>query len=257
MTPPTPERVEEIERETGNDLAAFVDEAAETLGTEGRWLQHGLTSSDVLDTTLAVQLKEATTLLLSGVDRVMAAVKKRALEHKRTPMMGRSHGIHAEPVTFGLKLAGWYDAWSRRRAALLQAARTASVGKISGAVGTFANVDPRVEALVMEKLGLPGAEAAATQVTITTTRPLQYSSGRSRAGAARQRPWATWASGSATASATRSKSRVARSTARACCFRCGSCSGADSTCAYCVRRSAGTARSSGTSCGPRLAASAR
>jgi adenylosuccinate lyase len=123
-----------------------------------------MTSSDVLDTTLAVQVKEATALLVAGIDRVQAAVKRRALEHKRTPMMGRSHGIHAEPITFGLKLAGWHDAWTRRRAALAQAARVASVGKISGAVGTFANVDPRVEAFVMEKLGLPGSEAAATQV---------------------------------------------------------------------------------------------
>jgi adenylosuccinate lyase len=123
-----------------------------------------MTSSDVLDTTLAVQIKQATALLLSGVDRVMAAVKRRALEHRRTPMMGRSHGIHAEPVTFGLKLAGWYDAWARRRDALERGGRVASVGKISGAVGTFANVDPRVEAAVMQKLGLPGAEGAATQV---------------------------------------------------------------------------------------------
>jgi adenylosuccinate lyase len=123
-----------------------------------------MTSSDVLDTTLAVQLAEATALLLADVDRVMAAVKRRALEHRRTPMMGRSHGIHAEPTTFGLKLAGWYDAWARRRAALAAAGRTVAVGKISGAVGTFASVDPRVEAFVMERLGLAGGEAAATQV---------------------------------------------------------------------------------------------
>jgi adenylosuccinate lyase len=94
----------------------------------------------------------------------MAALRRRALEHRRTPMMGRSHGIHAEPVTFGLKLAGWYDAWSRRRAALERAGRTVAVGKVSGAVGTFANVDPRVEAHVMEALGLEGGEGAATQV---------------------------------------------------------------------------------------------
>jgi adenylosuccinate lyase len=98
------------------------------------------------------------------VDRVLAAVKKRALEHRRTPMMGRSHGIHAEPITFGLKLAGWFDAWSRRRELLARAGRVVAVGKISGAVGTFANVDPRVEAFVIEKLGLAGAEGAATQV---------------------------------------------------------------------------------------------
>jgi len=109
-------------------------------------------------------VKESSALLVAGIDRVQAAVKRRALEHRRTPMMGRSHGIHAEPITFGLKLAGWHDAWTRRRAALTQAARVASVGKISGAVGTFASVDPRVEAFVMEKLGLAGGEAAATQV---------------------------------------------------------------------------------------------
>jgi adenylosuccinate lyase len=94
----------------------------------------------------------------------MAAVKKRALEHRRTPMMGRSHGIHAEPVTFGLKLAGWYDAWGRRREMLARAGQVVAVGKISGAVGTFANVDPRVEAYVMDRLGLAGGEGAATQV---------------------------------------------------------------------------------------------
>src|SRR5436309_9156111 len=102
-----------------------------------------MTSSDVLDTTLAVQLKEASELLLAGIDRVRAAVKKRAFEFKMTPMMGRSHGVHAEPITFGLKLAGWYDAWGRRRETLARAARVAAVGKVSGAVGTFANVDPR------------------------------------------------------------------------------------------------------------------
>jgi adenylosuccinate lyase len=98
------------------------------------------------------------------VDRVRAAVRKRALEHRHTLMIGRSHGIHAEPITFGLKLAGWYDAWGRRRDALLAAGKVAAVGKISGAVGTFANVDPSVEAFVMERLGLEGAEGAATQV---------------------------------------------------------------------------------------------
>src|SRR5436309_15866147 len=123
-----------------------------------------MTSSDVLDTTLAVQLKEASELLLAGIDRVRAAVKKRAFEFKMTPMIGRSHGIHAEPITFGLKLAGWYAAWGRRREALEAAGRGVAVGMISGAVGTFANVDPRVEAYVVEKLGLAGAEPASTQV---------------------------------------------------------------------------------------------
>ena len=157
-------RIEEIERTTKHDVIAFLTFLEEKGGDPVRHLHKGMTSSDVLDTTLAVQLKEAMALILAGIDRVRAAVKKRAFEHRRTPMIGRSHGIHAEPVTFGMKLAGWYDAWGRRRAAIERAAQTAAVGKISGAVGTFANVDPRVEAFVMEKLGLAGAEAAATQV---------------------------------------------------------------------------------------------
>jgi adenylosuccinate lyase len=157
-------RIDEIEKTVKHDVIAFLTWAEEKGGPAARHLHKGMTSSDVLDTTLAVQLKEATALILTGVDRVLAAVKKRALEHRRTPMIGRSHGIHAEPVTFGLKLAGWYDAWGRRRDAIVRAGKVVAVGKISGAVGTFANVDPRVEAFVMEKLGLEGGEAAATQV---------------------------------------------------------------------------------------------
>jgi adenylosuccinate lyase len=157
-------RIDEIERTVKHDVIAFLTFVEERGGPAARHLHKGMTSSDVLDTTLAVQLRDASRLLLAGVDRVLAAVKKRAFEHRRTPMMGRSHGIHAEPVTFGLKLAGWYDAWTRRRAALARAAEVVAVGKISGAVGTFANVDPRVEAFVMEQLGLAGGEGAATQV---------------------------------------------------------------------------------------------
>ena len=157
-------RIDEIERTTKHDVIAFLTFLEEKGGIEARHLHKGMTSSDVLDTTLAVQLKEATALIVAAIDRVRAAVRKRAFEHKTTPMMGRSHGIHAEPITFGLKLAGWYDAWGRRRDAIARAGRTASVGKISGAVGTFANVDPSVEQFVMEKLGLEGGEAAATQV---------------------------------------------------------------------------------------------
>jgi adenylosuccinate lyase len=157
-------RIEEIEKTVKHDVIAFLTWAEEKGGAPARHLHKGMTSSDVLDTTLAVQLQEATGLLLAGIDRVLAAVKRRALEHRLTPMVGRSHGIHAEPTTFGLKLAGWYDAWSRRRVALVAAGRGVAVGKISGAVGTFANVDPRVEAHVMERLGLAGGEAAATQV---------------------------------------------------------------------------------------------
>jgi len=157
-------RIDEIEKVTKHDVIAFLTFVEEKGGLPARHLHKGMTSSDVLDTTLAVQLKEATALLLADVDRVRAAVRKRAFEHRRTPMIGRSHGIHAEPVTFGLKLAGWYDAWGRRRQALERAGRVAAVGKVSGAVGTFANVDPRVEAHVMKALGLEGGEGAATQV---------------------------------------------------------------------------------------------
>jgi adenylosuccinate lyase len=164
FTPGDVERIDEIERTVKHDVIAFLTFLEEKGGPAARHLHKGMTSSDVLDTTLAVQLREATALLLAGIDRVLAAVEKRAFEHRRTPMMGRSHGIHAEPVTFGLKLAGWYDAWARRRSAIERAGRTVAVGKISGAVGTFANVDPRVEAFVMKRLGLEGGEGAATQV---------------------------------------------------------------------------------------------
>jgi adenylosuccinate lyase len=157
-------RIDEIERTTKHDVIAFLTFLEEKGGLAVRHLHKGMTSSDVLDTSLAVQLQEATALLLADIDRVQAAVRKRAFEHKLSAMMGRSHGIHAEPITFGLKLAGWYDAWGRRREAIARAGRTVAVGKISGAVGTFANVDPRVESFVMEKLGLAGAEGAATQV---------------------------------------------------------------------------------------------
>jgi adenylosuccinate lyase len=157
-------RIDEIEKVTKHDVIAFLTFVEERGGLPARHLHKGMTSSDVLDTTLAVQLQEATALLVADVDRVRAAVKKRAFEHRRTPMIGRSHGIHAEPVTFGLKLAGWYDAWGRRRDALERAGKVAAVGKISGAVGTFANVDPSVEAFVMARLGLEGGEGAATQV---------------------------------------------------------------------------------------------
>jgi len=157
-------RIDEIEKVTKHDVIAFLTFVEEKGGLPARHLHKGMTSSDVLDTTLAVQLREATALLVADVDRVRAAVKKRAFEHRRTPMIGRSHGIHAEPVTFGLKLAGWYDAWGRRRDALERAGKVAAVGKVSGAVGTFANVAPSVEAFVMARLGLEGGEGAATQV---------------------------------------------------------------------------------------------
>jgi len=157
-------RIEEIERTVKHDVIAFLTFLEERGGPAARHLHRGMTSSDVLDTCLAVQLKEASSILLADLDLVMAAVKRRALEHRRTPMIGRSHGIHAEPTTFGLKLCGWYAAWARRREALLRAQGAVAVGKISGAVGTYAALDPRVEAHVMKKLGLSGAEPAATQV---------------------------------------------------------------------------------------------
>ncbi len=175
-------RIDEIEKTVKHDVIAFLTFVEEKGGPAARHLHKGMTSSDVLDTTLAVQLRDATGLLLAGVDRVLAAVKARAFEHRRTPMMGRSHGIHAEPVTFGLKLAGWYDAWTRRRAALARAGDGVAVGKISGAVGTFANVDPRVEAFVMEKVGLRGGEGAATQV-VNRDRHAEYFTALAVAGA--------------------------------------------------------------------------
>jgi adenylosuccinate lyase len=175
-------RIDEIEKTVKHDVIAFLTFVEEKGGAAARHLHKGMTSSDVLDTTLAVQLREATALLLAGVDRVLAAVKKRAFEHRRTPVMGRSHGIHAEPTTFGLKLAGWYDAWTRRRAAIARAGETVAVGKVSGAVGTFANVDPRVESFVMEKLGLEGGEGAATQV-VCRDRHAEYFAALALAGA--------------------------------------------------------------------------
>jgi len=157
-------RIEEIEKTVKHDVIAFLTFVEEKGGPAARHLHKGMTSSDVLDTTLAVQLQDATKLILSGIDRVREALKTRAFEHKETLQMGRSHGIHAEPITFGIKLAAWWDAWGRRKAMIERACRVVAVGKISGAVGTFANVDPRVELAVMEKLGLVGGEPAASQV---------------------------------------------------------------------------------------------
>ena len=156
-------RVDEIEREVKHDVIAFLTSVSEHVGEEARYLHKGLTSSDVLDTCLAVQLTKATDLLLIGLDRVLAALKKRAEEHKFTPTIGRSHGIHAEPVTFGLKLAGYYAEFSRAKARLISARAEIATCALSGAVGTFANIDPRVEAHVAEKLGLT-PEPVSTQV---------------------------------------------------------------------------------------------
>jgi len=157
------ERIDEIERETRHDVIAFLTNLAEHIGPEARFVHQGMTSSDVLDTCLAVQLKEAADILLADLDALLAALKRRAFEHKYTPTVGRSHGIHAEPSTFGLKLAGHYAEFARDRARLVAARNEVATCAISGAVGTFANVDPRVEAHVAEKLGLE-PEPISTQV---------------------------------------------------------------------------------------------
>ncbi|MBW1988550.1 MAG: adenylosuccinate lyase [Deltaproteobacteria bacterium] len=157
------ERVEEIEKETKHDVIAFLTSVAENVGEDARFIHLGMTSSDVLDTAFAFLLKQAGEKILAGIDRLMEAIKARAVEHKYTVMIGRSHGIHAEPITFGLKLAVFYDEMKRNRRRVAQAIETVSVGKISGAVGTFANIPPEVEAYVCEKLGLSPAPAS-TQI---------------------------------------------------------------------------------------------
>jgi adenylosuccinate lyase len=156
-------RIDAIERETRHDVIAFLTWLAESIGPDSRFVHHGMTSSDVLDTCLAVQLTQATDLLLADLDRVLAALKTRAFEHKTTLTIGRSHGIHAEPTTFGLKLAGHYAEFARDRGRLLAARAEIAVAAISGAVGTFAHLDPRVEAFVAERLGL-AVEPVSTQV---------------------------------------------------------------------------------------------
>jgi len=151
---PTPERVAEIERETHHDVAAFVDAIAADVGPAGRWIHHGLTSSDVVDTALSLQVGDAGALLLGGVERALAAVLDRAQRHKDDVCIGRTHGIQAEPTTFGLKLAGWAFELDRSRRRLTDALETMRVGKLSGAVGTYAATDPELERLACERLGL-------------------------------------------------------------------------------------------------------
>ncbi|MEQ8935060.1 MAG: adenylosuccinate lyase [Amphiplicatus sp.] len=157
------DRIDEIEREVKHDVIAFLTHLSEIVGPEARFVHQGMTSSDVLDTCLSVQLARAADLLLSGVDRVLSALKKRAFEHKLTLCVGRSHGIHAEPTTFGLKLATFYAEFARARARLVTARKEIATCAISGAVGTFANIDPAVEAHVADKLGL-AVEPVSTQV---------------------------------------------------------------------------------------------
>jgi len=156
-------RMLEIEAQVRHDVIAFVSAVAETVGDEGRYLHLGLTSSDVVDTAFALQLREAVDLLLAGLDRLRSAVRTQALRHRHTVMIGRTHGIHAEPITFGLKCAGWYAELTRDRARLADAREQIAYGKLSGAVGTFANNPPEVEAAVLRRLGLR-PEPIATQV---------------------------------------------------------------------------------------------
>jgi adenylosuccinate lyase len=157
------ERIREIEREVHHETIAFLTNLAEHVGPEARFVHQGMTSSDVLDTCLAVQLTQAADILLADLDAVLAALKRRAFEHKLTPMVARSHGVHAEPTTFGLKLAGHYAEFTRNRERLVAARKEIATCQISGAVGTFANIDPRVEAHVAKKLGLV-PEPVSTQI---------------------------------------------------------------------------------------------
>jgi adenylosuccinate lyase len=152
--PPTPERVAELERITDHDTAAFVDAVAEHLGPEGRWLHHGLTSSDVVDTALSLQIQDAGRLIADGIDNALAAVIRRAEEHRHTICVGRTHGVHAEPTTFGWKLAGWAFELDRTRKRVAAAVEANRVGQLSGTVGTYAQVEPEVERVACERLGL-------------------------------------------------------------------------------------------------------
>jgi adenylosuccinate lyase len=160
---PAPEDVAERERTTGHDLAAFVDAVQAGLGEEGRWLHYGLTSSDVVDTGLALQVRDAGALVLEGIEQALAAVTARAEEHRTTLCIGRTHGVHAEPTTFGLKLAGWAFELDRDRRRLRQALAGMRVGKLSGAVGTYSATDPELERIACERLGLE-PEPVSTQV---------------------------------------------------------------------------------------------
>jgi len=162
-TAPTPERVAEIEQTTDHDLAAFVDAVAEQVGPEGRWFHYGLTSSDVVDTALALQIRDGGGLILQGIEGALASVVRLAEEHRHTICIGRSHGIHAEPTTFGWKLAGWAFELDRARDRIRQALEGCRVGQFSGTVGTYAAIDPEVERVACARLGLE-PEPVSTQV---------------------------------------------------------------------------------------------
>ena len=150
-------RILEIEQDTRHDVVAFTRAVSETLGEEKKWVHYGLTSTDVVDTALSYLLKQANEILLKDIERFIDILKEKAKEHKYTVMMGRTHGVHAEPTTFGLKLALWYEEMKRNLERFKQAKEGIEVGKISGAVGTYANIDPFVEQYVCEKLGLKAA----------------------------------------------------------------------------------------------------
>ena len=153
-------RIEEIEQTTQHDVIAFTTAVAEKVGPAARWLHFGLTSSDVIDTAQALQMRDASALIVKGIAGLMEAVRLRAEEHRRTPMIGRTHGVHAEPMTFGIKLALWHAELQRDLDRVLRARSIVSVGKLSGAVGTFAHLDPSIEARVCERLGLEAAPVA-------------------------------------------------------------------------------------------------
>jgi len=150
-------RIDEIERRTKHDVAAFVSQLEETVGEAGKYIHFGLTSYDIVDTALSLRLKQAAEIIITDIDLLMAAIKEKALAHQETPMIGRTHGVHAEPITFGLKMALWYEEMRRHRRRMEHARATVSVGKLSGAVGTFANAPPAVEEYVCKKLGLTPA----------------------------------------------------------------------------------------------------
>lgn len=155
--PPSPARVTELEKDVRHDVIAFTMAVAEKLGPEGRYLHYGLTSSDIIDTAQALLVAEASALLLADIDRLAEVLRRRAYEFKDTEMVGRTHGVHAEPTTFGLKLANWYSEIQRNRARLVQATEEMRVGKLSGAVGTFAHLGPDIEQRVCQRLGLKPA----------------------------------------------------------------------------------------------------
>ena len=165
-------RIKEIENITHHDLIAFTTSVAEHVGPDSRYIHWGLTSTDVIDTARGLQLKQASDKILTAMDDLRKAIKERAMEHRKTLMMGRTHGVHAEVTTFGLKLAVWYDEMARNRARMERAVETVSVGKLSGAVGTFAHLDPDVEATVCERMGLKAAPAS-TQ-TLQRDRHAEY-----------------------------------------------------------------------------------